>query len=48
MEKLGEEQHNHVIIIGQESFYKDLTAEEVEKAKLGQYNFDHPGNISAL
>ena len=47
MKMLGQEsvsEHlRHVTIVSQDSFYRDLTADEHEKAKKGEYNFDHPG-----
>ncbi|KAK0063446.1 uridine-cytidine kinase 2-B [Biomphalaria pfeifferi] len=47
MEQLGQQsvlEHNRrVVIISQDSFYKDLSHEEHKKANKGGYNFDHPG-----
>ena len=31
-----------VVTISQDSFYRELTAAEKEKAKKGLFNFDHP------
>ena len=31
------------MILSQESFYRDLTAEEFAQANAGNFNFDHPG-----
>jgi chloramphenicol 3-O-phosphotransferase len=34
--------HDHrVVLVNQDSFYRGLTAEELEN--VGEYNFDHPG-----
>ncbi|XP_055897489.1 uridine-cytidine kinase 2-B-like [Biomphalaria glabrata] len=47
MEQLGQQsvlEHNRrVVIISQDSFYRDLSHEEHKKANKGGYNFDHPG-----
>lgn len=47
MEKLGqsevESRQRQVIIIGQDSFYRNLTPEEHHRAVRGNFNFDHPG-----
>ena len=32
-----------VIMISQDSFYKNLTVQEITLANIGEYNFDHPG-----
>lgn len=32
-----------VVMISQDSFYKNLTSGEVALANIGEYNFDHPG-----
>ena len=32
-----------VVMISQDSFYRDLSQEQREKASRNQYNFDHPG-----
>lgn len=46
MELLGqtnmEQAQRQVVSISQDSFYRQLTDEEKEKAHKGQYNFDHP------
>ncbi|PVD22545.1 hypothetical protein C0Q70_18361 [Pomacea canaliculata] len=46
MEKLGqsevESRQRQVIIIGQDSFYRNLTPEEHHRAVRGNFNFDHP------
>jgi len=40
--------HKNVVTISQDSFYRNLTSlEEVEKARRGEYNFDHPGKTSS-
>lgn len=47
MQQLGqleEGAHSPVVMISQDSFYKDLNAEQREAANEGQYNFDHPGD----
>ena len=36
---------NKIILISQESFYRELTLEEQEKADNGMFNFDHPNAI---
>ncbi|KAK3609472.1 hypothetical protein CHS0354_020406 [Potamilus streckersoni] len=49
MEQLGEDDVDHkerkVTIISQDSFYKELNAEEKELAAKGQCNFDHPDSF---
>ncbi|XP_041370924.1 uridine-cytidine kinase 2-like [Gigantopelta aegis] len=46
VEQLGQADIDHkqrqVTIIGQDSFYKNLTEEEAKKADKGEFNFDHP------
>ena len=46
MEKLGQDEmddtQRQVVCITQDSFYKELSAEDSLKAKKGKYNFDHP------
>lgn len=46
MEKLGQVDKDHaerqVVCISQDSFYKNLDAEEKKLAEKGQFNFDHP------
>lgn len=32
-----------VVMISQDSFYKNLDEDEIARADLGEYNFDHPG-----
>ncbi len=39
-----ESREERVVIINQDSFYKDLDEEQREEAANGDYNFDHPGN----
>ena len=47
MEKLGQtgmtQRERQVVCISQDSFYKELTPAEKNKAVKGQFNFDHPG-----
>lgn len=47
MEKLGQEEidckQRRVAIINQDSFYRELDHSELEEAKRGEFNFDHPG-----
>lgn len=49
MEQLGQEgvetNKRRVVIVSQESFYKELSKDEAEDAKKGNFNFDHPGEI---
>ena len=40
------EMERQIISISQDSFYRELTAEESEKALKGLFNFDHPGSAS--
>ena len=46
MEKLGQHDVNivekQVVHLSQDSFYRELTEVESEKAKKGMFNFDHP------
>jgi len=46
MEKLGQEDIDHanrrVVCISQDSFYRDLSQQDAERALRGQVNFDHP------
>ena len=48
MEQLGQDavESRRVVIISQESFYKELSEEEAEEAKVGNFNFDHPGDLT--
>lgn len=47
MEALGQNdlasKERHVIIINQDSFYRDLSEYQRELAATNNYNFDHPG-----
>lgn len=47
METLGQDdlsiRDKKVIIISQDSFYRDLTKEQRDSAAHNEYNFDHPG-----
>jgi len=49
MKQLGQEsvsEHlRHVTTVSQDSFYRDLTPEEHERAQRGEYNFDHPDSL---
>ena len=38
--------NQRVIMISQDSFYKNLTRQEIALANIGEYNFDHPGNLA--
>ena len=40
-----ESDQRRVVIIGQDSFYRELSPEEAEDAKVGNFNFDHPGDF---
>lgn len=46
MEKLGQvdmdNAQRQVVCISQDSFYRDLSKDEIIKAEKGQFNFDHP------
>ncbi|XP_018574560.1 probable uridine-cytidine kinase isoform X2 [Anoplophora glabripennis] len=46
MEKLGQvdmdQKQRQVVCISQDSFYRELTPNEIAKAEKGQFNFDHP------
>ena len=37
--------NKRVVVISQDSFYKNLTRKEIALANIGEYNFDHPGNV---
>ena len=47
MEQLGQanldSHQKQVVMVSQDSFYKNLTEEQRECADAGEYNFDHPG-----
>ncbi|VDP05921.1 unnamed protein product [Soboliphyme baturini] len=45
MERVGAENQRLVTMISQDSFYRELTAEERQKAFEGEFNFDHPDAI---
>lgn len=49
MELLGQNKidrhQRQVVILSQDSFYRELTPEQKAKALKGQFNFDHPGTI---
>jgi uridine kinase len=42
---LSQYKHKSVVIISQDSFYKDLNQEHLELARTNNYNFDHPDAI---
>ncbi|KAJ7360321.1 UMP-CMP kinase [Desmophyllum pertusum] len=44
MEQLGQDgvESRRVVIISQESFYRELCEEEAGDAKVGNFDFDHP------
>jgi len=44
MEQLGQDgvESRRVVIISQDSFYRELCEDEAEDAKVGNFNFDHP------
>lgn len=45
MEQLGHDgvESRRVVIISQDSFYRELREDEAEDAKVGNFDFDHPG-----
>uniref|UniRef100_A0A673MYA5 uridine/cytidine kinase n=1 Tax=Sinocyclocheilus rhinocerous TaxID=307959 RepID=A0A673MYA5_9TELE len=49
MELLGQNKidrhQRQVVILSQDSFYRELTPEQKAKALKGQFNFDHPGTL---
>lgn len=49
MEQLGQanldSHQKQVVMVSQDSFYKNLTEEQRECADAGEYNFDHPGIV---
>lgn len=50
IEKLGQDimarKERQVVCISQDSFYRELTPTEKQKALKGQFNFDHPSTIT--
>ncbi len=40
--------NQRVVMISQDSFYKNLTRREIALANIGEYNFDHPGRPTNL
>lgn len=48
MEQLGQDgvESRRVVIISQDSFYRELCEDEAEDAKVGNFDFDHPGETS--
>lgn len=51
MEQLGQDdidcKQRRVVIISQESFYRELDEDELKDANKGEFNFDHPGTLHA-
>ncbi len=47
VEELGDFSQKRVVVISQDSFYKNLNDQEKRLANEGEYNFDHPGNYRA-
>ena len=49
MEQLGQtnldSRQKQVVMVSQDSFYKNLTEEQRQFADAGEYNFDHPGMV---
>ena len=45
MEQIGQDEivSRRVVIISQESFYKELDEDDAREALEGNFNFDHPG-----
>ena len=47
MEMLGQKEldckQQQVVMVSQDSFYKNLSQSEIAQANKGEYNFDHPG-----
>ena len=50
MEQLGQDgvESRRVVIISQDSFYRELCEDEAKEAKVGNFDFDHPGETSDL
>jgi len=50
MEQLGQDgvESRRVMIISQDSFYRELSEDEAKDAKVGNFDFDHPGETSDL
>ena len=48
MEQLGQDgvESRRVVIISQDSFYRELCEDEAKEAKVGNFDFDHPGETS--
>ena len=48
MEQLGQDgvESRRVVIISQDSFYRELCEDEAKEAKVGNFDFDHPGEAS--
>ncbi len=48
IERVGQEHRRQVNKISQESFYVDLSPEQVDLAEKGEFDFDHPGSPAKL
>ena len=48
MEQLGQDgvESRRVVIISQDSFYRELCEDEAKEAKVGSFDFDHPGKTT--
>lgn len=46
MAKLGQDCQRRVALIKQDSFYRELNAEELQQARKGCFNFDHPDAVN--
>ena len=46
LSKSNADSGQRVVLLSQDSFYKNLTPTEREAADVGQYNFDHPGETN--
>ena len=38
------EGHRQIISLSQDSFYRELSEDDLKLAKKGHFNFDHPGD----
>jgi uridine kinase len=38
--------HRQIISLSQDSFYRELTEDNLKLAKKGHFNFDHPGSAA--
>ncbi len=41
--ELAETNKKRVVVVSQDSFYKNIEAKDRKLVNLGEYNFDHPG-----